>query len=129
MKGTTEKVQRYSTREAKAQGAGKSSKTPAASKGKQRPVETVLAGEAARPAKRKGHGQAAAKCAEEAYPDEQPVGTSRKNAESTQDMRRPSTRQQKRTRVQSDAVDWKAYADALDVRLAEAEALLANDDD
>ena len=30
-------------------------------------------------------------------------------------------------RVQADAVDWKAYADALGVRIAEAEALLADD--
>ena len=128
LKDTREEAQQYSTRGAKAQAAGKAGKTPAASKGKQEPVGTVRAEKAAKPAKRKGHGRAATNCAEEACADEQPIGTSGRNAESTQDMRRPSTRQQKRTRVQSDAVDWKAMADAMDVRLAEAEALLADDD-
>ena len=128
MKDTGEEAQHNSTRGAEAQGAGKASKTPVALKGKQKLVGTVLEGEMTRPAKRKGHGRAAAKCAEEACDNEQPIGTSGRIAESTQEMRRPRTRQQKRTRVQSDAVDWKAYANSLDVRLAEAEALLADDD-
>ena len=129
LKDTREEAQHYSTRGAKAQAAGKAGKMPAASKGKQEPVGTVLAEKAARPAKRKGHGWAAANCAEEACTDEQLMGTSGRDAESTQDMRRPRTRQQKQAILQSDAVDWKAYANALDVRLAEAEALLAGDDD
>ena len=128
MKDTGEEAQHNSTRGVEAQGAGKASKTPVALKGKQKPVGTVLEGEMTRPAKRKGHGRAAAKCAEEACENEQPIGTSGRVAESTQEMRRPRTRQQKRIRVQSDAVDWKAYANSLDVRLAEAEALLADDD-
>ena len=130
MKDTAEEAHHHSTRGQKAQGGVKACQPPAASQGKQKARGVLVAGESARPAKRKHHIVAAARapvCAAEASPDEHSAGLSSKKVENTKDTKRPRTRQQKRANLQSDAVNWKAYADALDVRLAEAEVLLADD--